>query len=322
MKVLVTGGAGFIGSHLVDELLAQNHEVVVVDDFSQGNEANVAHHLSNPSFRLVRGDVTDASLMDSLVRECELIYHLAAVVGVYYVLQDPLRTIRVNILGTELVLALAQRYRRRVLVASSSEVYGKSRKSRLKETDNGVFGPPEASRWCYALSKSLDEHMALAYHRLGLEVSVVRYFNAYGPRLDPRGYGSVIARFISQALEGEPITVYGDGSQTRSFTYVTDTVRGTILAATLPQAIGKIFNIGNGREISILELAHLVKEKANSPSPIVFVPYDEAYGPDFEEARKRCPDTSKAEKILGFKAEVPLEEGLERTIRWFKERKG
>ncbi len=319
MRALVTGGAGFIGSHLVDALLAQGYEVVVLDDFSQGKEENIAHNLSNPSFRLVRGDVTDPPLVERLVRECDVIYHLAAVVGVYYVLQDPLRTVRVNVLGTELVLEFAHRYRKRVLVASSSEVYGKRRKALLRESDDGTFGPPEATRWCYALSKSLDEHMALAYHRLGLEVSVVRYFNSYGPRLDPRGYGSVIARFITQALEGKPITVYGDGSQTRSFTYVSDTVRGTILAATLPQATGKIFNIGNGREISILELARLIKEKIGSPSPIVFVPYDEAYGPDFEEARRRRPDTSRAEKVLGFRAEVPLEEGLERTIRWFKE---
>ncbi|MCS7287293.1 MAG: GDP-mannose 4,6-dehydratase [Anaerolineae bacterium] len=322
MRALVTGGAGFIGSHLVDELLARGYEVVVLDDFSQGNEANLAHNFSNPSFRLVRGDVTDAPLVERLVRESDVIYHLAAVVGVYYVLQDPLRTIKVNVLGTELVLEFAHRYRKRVLVASSSEVYGKSRKRLLKERDNGIFGPPEASRWCYALSKSLDEHMALAYYRLGLEVSVVRYFNAYGPRLDPRGYGSVVARFISQALDGIPITVYGDGSQTRSFTYVSDTVRGTILAATLPQALGKIFNIGNGREISILELARLIKEKAGSQSPIIFVPYDKAYGPDFEEAPRRRPDTSRAEKLLGFKAEVSLEEGLERTIEWFKERTG
>lgn len=322
MRALVTGGAGFIGSHLVDELLAQGYEVVALDDLSQGNETNLAHNFSNPSFRLVKGDVTDASLVERLVRESDVIYHLAAVVGVYYVLQDPLRTIKVNVLGTELVLEFAHRYRKRVLVASSSEVYGKSRKRLLKERDNGIFGPPEASRWCYALSKSLDEHMALAYYRLGLEVSVVRYFNAYGPRLDPRGYGSVVARFISQALDGIPITVYGDGSQTRSFTYVSDTVRGTILAATLPQASGKIFNIGNGRETSILELARLVKEKVGSRSPIVFVPYDEAYGPDFEETPRRCPDTSRAEKLLGFKAEVSLEEGLEKTIRWFKERLG
>ncbi len=320
MRALVTGGAGFIGSHLVDALLAQGYEVVALDDFSQGNEENIAHNFSNPSFCLVRGDVTDAPLLERLVRESDVVYHLAAVVGVYYVLKDPLRTIRVNVLGTELVLEFAHRYGKRALVASSSEVYGKRRKALLKESDDGTFGPPEATRWCYALTKSLDEHLALAYHRSGLEVSVVRYFNAYGPRLDPRGYGSVVARFISQALAGEPITVYGDGSQTRSFTYVTDTVRGTILAATLPQAVGKIFNIGNGREISILELARLVKEKTGSRSPIVLIPYDKAYGPNFEEAWRRCPDTSRAEKLLGFKAEVSLEEGLEKTIKWFKEK--
>jgi len=319
MRVLVTGGAGFIGSHLVDELICRGHYVTVLDDLSQGDEGNIAHHLGSPAFEFIRGDVTEASLVEEAVANSDAVYHLAAVVGVYYVLQDPIRTISVNTVGTEVVLRMAFRHKKRVLVASSSEVYGKRKGGPLSEGDDLVFGPTGVPRWCYALTKALDEHLALAYHRRGLEVSVVRYFNVYGPRLDPRGYGSVVARFITQALDGRPITVYGDGTQTRSFTYVADSVRGTILAATLPQAVGRVFNIGNGREVSILELARLVKELACSPSPITFVPYEQAYGPDFEEALRRIPDTSRAEEVLGFRAQVPLEEGLRKTLDWFRE---
>jgi len=319
MRALVTGGAGFIGSHLVDELIAQGYTVTVLDDLSQGKKENIAHHIPGSSLHFVEGSVTDPALVESLVSEADVVYHLAAVVGVYYVLRDPLRTIYVNTVGTEVVLRAAFQHRKRALVASSSEVYGKSDALPLSENNDGVFGPPQVTRWCYALSKALDEHLALAYCKKGLEVSVVRYFNAYGPRLDPLGYGSVIARFITQALEGKPITVYGDGSQTRSFTYVSDTVQGTILAASLPQAVGNVFNIGNGRETSVLQVAQLVKEMTGSPSPIVFVPYEEAYGSNFEESLHRLPDTSKAEKLLGFKAKVPLEEGLKRTIAWFRE---
>ena len=318
MRVLVTGGAGFIGSHLVDALLAEGARVTVLDDLSQGNEANVAHHEGNPDFEFMQGDVTDAALVRRLTSDCHVVYHLAAVVGVHYVLTDPLRTIHVNVTGTEVVLRAAYETGCRVVVASSSEVYGKNDAVPLTEDAPSVFGPTTATRWCYALAKALDEHLALAYHKRGLEVSIVRYFNAYGPRLDPRGYGSVIARFITQALRGEPITVYGDGNQTRSFTYVADTARGTILAGTVPEAVGKVFNIGNDREVTILELAGMVKKLTASNSPIVFVPYEKAYGPHFEETRRRIPDTARAREILGFEAAIPLEEGLSRTIRWFE----
>jgi len=320
MQALITGGAGFIGSHLVDRLLTEGYHVVVVDNLSQGREENIAHNLGNERFTFVRGDVTDARLMERLVAEADIVYHLAAVVGVHHVLRSPLSTIRTNLLGTEITLRAAQRHRRKVLFASSSEVYGKKDRMPLAEGDDCTFGPTTVSRWCYALSKALGEHLCLAYHREGLKVSILRYFNAYGPRLDPRGYGSVIARFIGQALQGRPITVYGDGSQTRSFTYVADTVEGTILAASLPQAEGEVFNIGNGKEITILELARLIKEMTASPSPITLVPYEEAYGPAFEEPLHRTPDVSKAERVLGFKAQVSLEEGLARTIAWFRER--
>jgi UDP-glucose 4-epimerase len=200
-----------------------------------------------------------------------------------------------------------------VVVASSSEVYGKSEKAPLSEDDDSLLGPTAVGRWSYALSKAVDEHLAFAYHRQGLRASVVRYFNSYGPRLDPRGYGSVVARFINQALDGQPITVYDDGRQTRCFTHVDDTVRGTLLAGTLAEAEGKAFNIGNDRETSILEL----RDAVNPTVEIKHIPYAHAYGARFEETRRRVPDTRRARELLGFEAEVPLEDGLRRTIGWF-----
>ncbi len=318
MNVLVTGGAGFIGSHLVDLLIAEGHTVTVLDDLSVGKLANIAHHLDNPRFRFVRDSILNETALAPLIREADLIFHLAAVVGVRYVVEDPLRAIRVNVRGTENVLDLACQYGVRTVVASSSEVYGKSMRVPLREDDDRLLGPTTVLRWSYAEAKAIDEYIALAYARQGFPVSVVRYFNAYGPRLDPQGYGSVVARFLTQALRGEPLTVYGDGWQTRSFTYVADTVRGTVLAGTKPEAVGQIFNIGSDREISINDLARQILELTGSRSEIVHVPYGEAYGPDFEEARRRVPDTRRAREVLGFVAEVSLEEGLRRTLEWFR----
>jgi len=219
------------------------------------------------------------------------------------------------------VLECAYRYWRRVVVASSSEVYGKSEKVPLSEDDDSLLGPTAVGRWSYALAKALDEHLAFAYHRQGLPVSVVRYFNSYGPRLDPRGYGSVVARFISQALSGQPITVYDDGQQTRCLAYVGDTVRGTLLAAALPQAEGRAFNIGNGRETSVLELAQMVRETIGAQVEITHIPYGQAYGPQFEETRRRVPDTTRSRDLLGFEAKVSLEDGLQRTVDWFRKQR-
>jgi UDP-glucose 4-epimerase len=240
-------------------------------------------------------------------------------VGVKHVVDNPLKCIVTNVRGTEIVLESAYRYWRRVVVASSSEVYGKSEKAPLSEEDDSLLGPTAVGRWSYALSKALDEHLAFAYHRQGLPVSVIRYFNSYGPRLDPRGYGSVVARFINQALDGRPMTVYDDGRQTRCFTFVDDTVRGTLFTGTLPQAQGKAFNIGSDRETSILELAHTVRDVMHREVEIEHVPYTQAYGPRFEETRRRVPDTRRARELLGFEARVSLEDGLRRTIDWFKE---
>lgn len=321
-KILVTGGAGYIGSHLVDRLLDAGHRVYVVDNLSTGKIANVAHHLGQDRFQFVNDTILNETTMERLIGQVELIYHLAASVGVKYIVEDPLRGILNNVRGTEVVLELAFKYWVKTVIASSSEVYGKSTKVPLSEDDDRLLGPTSVSRWSYSDSKALDEYLAYAYNRKGLPTVVVRYFNSYGPRLDYRGYGSVVARFISQALQNRPLTVYDDGQQTRSFTYVDDTVRGTILAANRPEAQGLAFNVGNAREASIRELAEKIVTLSGSSSPISYVPSQEAYGEHFEETRRRVPDTGRAAKILGFRAEIALEEGLRRTIEWFRENPG
>ena len=319
MRILVTGGAGYIGSHLVDTLIAAGHQVVVVDNLSTGQLANVQHWLGHERFALVNDTILNEALMDRLVAEADQVYHLAAVVGVKYVVQDPLNGIRTNVRGTEVVLESALRHGKRTVIASSSEVYGKNPHVPWAEEDDCVLGPTTVRRWSYALSKAIDEHCALAHAANGLPVSIVRYFNSYGPRLDPKGYGSVVARFINQARLGQPLTVFGDGQQTRCFTYVDDTVRGTILAGTIPEAVGKVFNIGGNQETKIVDLAYLVRDLVGSRSEIVQVPFRDAYGENFEETQRRAPDTGRAAQLLGFRAETQLPDGLARTIAWFEQ---
>jgi UDP-glucose 4-epimerase len=319
MKILVTGGAGYVGSNLVDALIADGHQVSVVDDLSTGKIGNIQHLLGHQRFHFVNDTILNQDLIDQLIASVDQVYHLAALVGVKYVVDDPLGGIHTNVAGTEIVLAKACKYWKRTVIASSSEVCGKNPKVPWAEEDDCVLGPTTVNRWSYALSKAIDEHCALAYADSGFPVSIVRYFNSYGPRLDPRGYGSVIARFIIQARLGRPITVFDNGQQTRCFTYVADTVRGTILAGTVPDAIGQVFNIGADRETRIIDLASLVRDAVASDAEIVNVPYQAAFGTNFEEARRRVPDTRRASESLGFTAEVPLEEGLERTIAWFQE---
>jgi UDP-glucose 4-epimerase len=320
MKILVTGGAGYIGSNLVDQLLAQDHEVAVVDNLSTGQIRNIQHLLGHPRFSFVNDSILNEHLMDRMVSKADLVYHLAAVVGVKYVVDDPLHGIYTNVKGTEVVLEKAYKYWKRTVVASSSEVYGKSTEVPLVEDSDRILGPTTVARWSYSMSKAIDEHFGFAYAAKGLPVSIVRYFNSYGPRLDPRGYGSVIARFVTQARKGEPLTVYDDGEQSRCFTYIDDTVRGTVLAGTVPEAVGKAFNIGARRETKIKELATLVCQLVDSRSEIVFVPYQNVFGDNFEETRRRVPDVNLAAEVLGFRAETPLEEGLQRTVAWFRER--
>lgn len=322
MRILVTGGAGFIGSHLVDRLVADGHEVTVIDDLSVGVIANVAHHLDNDRFHLVCGSILDEVTLERLIRKSEQIYHLAAVVGVKYVVEDPLGGILTNVRGTENVLALAYKYWVPTLIASSSEVYGKSTTMPWREDDDRVLGPTSVGRWSYSDSKALDEYIGFGYARKGLPVAAVRYFNAYGPRLDPRGYGSVIAKFITQARQGGPLTVYGNGQQTRCFTYVADTVEGTVRAAQTPEAAGLAFNIGSDHETPILELAETIRRLVDPEAQVELVPFERAYGDDFEDVPRRVPAVGRAARILGFRAQVPLEQGLKQTIAWSDTGKG
>ena len=315
-RVLITGGAGFIGSHLADRVLADGASVTVLDDLSTGREANLTQHANEPHLELVRGSVLDADLVDRLVRANELVYHLAAAVGVRHIVSDPVASVLTNVRGTENVLASAHRAGVRVLVASTSEIYGRSTAVPFREDGERVLGPTWIHRWSYSTAKAVDEHLAFAYADRGSAVSVVRYFNSYGPRIDESGYGSVIARFAAQALRGEPITVHGDGAQSRCFTYVSDTVEGTVRAATSDAALGKVFNIGRAGETTIAELAELIKTLLRSPSSIERVPYESYYPKGFEDTRRRVPDTSRAREVLGFEARVDLEEGLMRTLEW------
>lgn len=315
MNVLVTGGAGFIGSHLVAALVADGHAVTVVDNLSTGNLSNLTSVASAISF--IEGDILDADLIESHVRRADLVYHLAAAVGVGNIMANPLQSIITNTAGTEHVLRSCHRHLVRVVLASTSEIYGKTPKLPMGEDDDRVLGSTAISRWSYSTAKALDEHLALAYGAEGLPVSVVRYFNSYGPHLDEKGYGSVIANFIRQARDGEPLTVHGDGLQQRCFTFVTDTVRGTILAGTKPEALGSVFNIGSNFEISIADLARLILDKTKSPSTVSHVSYEQRYGTRFEDTRRRVPSLERARTVLGYSPTVELSEGLDRTLAWW-----
>lgn len=318
MRILVTGGAGFIGSNLVDALMEQGHEVTVIDNLAVGKASNIEHHLESDRFHFVNDSILNVNTLERLIRQADLIYHLAAVVGVKYVVEDPLNAIITNVRGTENVLEMAFKYWVKAVIASSSEIYGKSTEVPLGESSDRLLGPTTVGRWSYSDAKAIDEYFALAYARKGLPTVVVRYFNAYGPRLDPRGYGSVVARFITQALQGDPLTVYDDGEQTRCFTHIADTIEGTIRAATVREAVGQVFNIGSSRETTVNELVQLIQQLTDSHSEIVHVPYASAYGSHFEETRRRVPDVSRARDVLGFEAQMPLKEGLRRTLEWFR----
>jgi len=316
MRALITGGAGFIGSHLADHLLARGDEVCVLDHLSTGRIENIRHNLEHPSFRFVNDTILNTSVVARLVEESDVVYHLAAAVGVRYIVEDPLRAISANVEGTETVLRAAFRFWRKVVIASSSEVYGKSPKAPLTEDDDRVLGPTAVTRWSYSSAKAIDEHFAYAYAARGLPVVILRFFNVYGPRIHENGYGTVVARFIQQAVNGEPLTVHGDGRQTRCFCYVEDTVRGVMLAAQSKEAEGEVFNIGNDTEISIRDLALLIKRLTGSPSEIALVPYHDYYGLRFEDTMRRVPDLAKARLIFGYQPRVGLEDGLQQTIAW------
>ena len=313
---LITGGAGFIGSHLAEALLARGDSVTVIDDLSTGRLENILALKSNPRFRFAIETITNETVMDRLVSECDVIVHLAAAVGVKLIVTDPVRTIETNVMGTEEVLRVALRYRRHVLLASTSEVYGKNEKVPFAEEDDSVFGSTTRSRWAYATSKALDEFLGLAYHRsLGLPVLVARFFNTVGPRQRSR-YGMVIPRFVRQALSGEPITVYGDGKQTRCFCNVRDVVSAVLGLVDSPQVIGQVYNIGSQEEISIRDLAERVRGLAGSKSGIVYVPYDQAYAEGFEDMQRRVPDIPKTRAAPGWVPLIPLDEPIREVISY------
>jgi len=322
MRALITGGAGFIGSHLAEALLARGEEVTIIDDLSTGRFENVEHLKDHPCFHFAIETITNQTVMDRLVSECDLIFHLAAAVGVELIISRPVHVIETNILGTEMVLRTANRYRRKVLLASTSEVYGKSDEVPFREDADRVLGPTARSRWSYSCSKAVDEFLALAYWKeKGLPVVIFRLFNTVGPRQTGR-YGMVVPRFVRQALGGEPITVYGDGQQSRCFADVEDVVRGIVALAEHPDALGEVFNIGSGEEVTIEELAWRVRKVTGSLSELVYIPYDEAYEAGFEDMRRRVPDLTKIHALVGYEPRVPLDETLQRIVAWFGEREG
>lgn len=318
MKLLITGGAGFIGSHLAEELLNQDHQIYIIDDLSTGSIENIEHLKENKSFHYYIDTVKNESLLAELIDKCDSIYHLAASVGVKLIVKNPIYTIENNISGTDIVLRLANKKQKKVIIASSSEVYGKNSNSPYREDYNLVLGPTTKSRWSYACSKAIDEFLALAYYKENkLPIVIVRFFNTVGPRQTGR-YGMVIPTFIKQALLGRPITVFGDGKQIRCFTYVKDAVKGVIDLAVHPNAVGGVFNIGNNEEISIENLAKFVKKLTGSDSEIIYIPYDDAYEEGFEDMRKRVPDISKIQKLIGYNPTMNIENIIKSVIEYYR----
>ena len=314
MRVLITGGAGFIGSHLADAYLQRGDEVLIIDDLSTGTIENIRHLKNNPRFQYTIDSVHNQPVTAELVDQCDVVVHLAAAVGVKLIVESPVRTIETNVRGTEVVLALANKKQKRVLVASTSEVYGLSADVPFKEDGNLVMGATTKGRWSYACSKAIDEFLALAYWReKKLPTTIVRLFNTVGPRQTGR-YGMVIPTFVKQALAGRPITVYGNGKQTRCFGYVGDVVGALIKLMDHADSVGQVYNIGSTEEISIAKLAEKIKELTKSESEIVFVPYDEAYEEGFEDMPRRVPDTSKIKQLVGFQPKMKLDGILQSVI--------
>ncbi len=316
MRTLVTGGAGYIGSHLVDRLVHLNHEVTVIDDLSTGNLTNL--QAVHSDVRFVEATILDADVVDTLVADADVVFHLAAAVGVGHIIEQPLRSLVINTKGAENVITACVKHDRRLLLASTSEIYGKTTKMPMSEDDDRVLGSTTIARWGYSTAKAIDEHLALAHAEHGLRMSIVRYFNSYGPRLDPRGYGSVVANLMRQAIDNEPLTVHGDGSQTRCFTYVDDTVEGTLRAALDLRGEGKIFNVGNDHETSIIDLATTIIAMTGSSSAVQHISYEQRFGKGFEDTKRRIPDVQRARTVLDFNAGISLQDGLQRTLAWWR----
>ena len=315
-RALVTGGAGFIGSHLAEELLATGWWVDVLDDLSTGRKRNLAPLSGHPALTFIEGSATDPATLARLIRQADVVFHLAAAVGVKLIVDQPVQTISTNIKATELVLELAaQKKGTKVLVASTSEVYGKLDAQKFSESDDLVLGPTDKSRWCYAASKIIDEHLALAYARqTRLPVTVLRFFNTIGPRQTGQ-YGMVVPRFVRQALKGEPLTVYGDGTQRRSFCHVADVVRALCALCAHPSAHGRVYNVGATSEISMAELGKLVNAKVGNAAGLRFVPYAEAYASGFEDMLRRVPDITRVQSLIDWKPVRSLDEILDDVIR-------
>jgi len=325
MRVLITGGAGFIGSHLAEACLRKGEEVYILDDLSTGSLENVRFLQEDARFRdgifLHVDSILNHDLLLELTGICDVVFHLAAAVGVQYILQKPLYSIHINIQGTEKVLEMCSKFKKKVLIASSSEVYGKHLHAPLVETDNIIYGPSSKSRWSYAASKLMDEFTALAYHRtVGLEVIVARLFNTVGPR-QTGAYGMVIPRFVAQALAGEPLTVYGDGKQTRTFTYVNDVVEALVGLMAHPGAVGEVFNVGGTEEVTIEGLARRIVRLCGSSSPLHLIPYDEAFPKDFEDMLRRVPSIEKIRNLTGFHPSTDLDTMLKAVIDFMKQKR-
>jgi UDP-glucose 4-epimerase len=319
MRVLITGGAGFVGSHLAEALLARGDDVHALDNLSTGSIDNIAHLKSHSRFSYTIDTVTNEPVLAELVDRSDVVVHLAAAVGVKLIVEAPVHTIETNVHGTEVVLKLANKKKKLVLIASTSEVYGKSTDVPFREDADLVLGPSHKHRWAYACSKLIDEFLALAYWKeRKLPVIIVRLFNTVGPRQTGQ-YGMVIPNFVRQALAGQPITVFGDGSQSRSFTYVGDVVRAVVALIDEPRAVGQVFNIGNGFEITIGDLAERIRTMTGSRSEIVRIPYDQAYEAGFEDMPRRVPDISKIKALVGYAPTVELDEILTRVIEHFRQ---
>jgi UDP-glucose 4-epimerase len=319
MRALITGGAGFIGSHLAEKLMEMGNEVFVIDNLWTGRLANLAKIQNAKGFHLVVDTILNESVMNELVFKVDHIYHLAAAVGVRNIMDHPVESLDINVKGTETVLRLANRFKKKVLVASTSEIYGKHVDHPLSEENNRVMGSVKKRRWAYACSKTLDEFLALAYSdEKKLPVVITRLFNTVGPRQTGQ-YGMVLPNFVQSALLGKPITVYGDGTQTRSFAHVSDVIGALIKLMDDPRAEGDVFNVGNDEEVSIKGLALKVKEMTNSPSEIEYIPYEKAYGPGFEDMERRCPNIGKVKELIGYKPAHNLEAIIQSVIDYFKE---
>ncbi|MCB5231220.1 MAG: GDP-mannose 4,6-dehydratase [Candidatus Cloacimonas sp.] len=318
MKILITGGAGFIGSHLAERLLEQGNKVSIIDNLSTGKLSNISHLTNNPNFCYEIDSILNRETLDRMVKDCDIIYHLAAAVGVKYIIENPLLAMQTNINGTDNILEFANKYKKKILITSTSEIYGKSENVPFKEEDDRLLGSTHISRWSYSSAKAIDEFLTLAYHReKKLPVVIVRCFNTVGPRQSGQ-YGMVLPKFVKNALLGHPITIFGDGKQSRCFADVEDVVSGLIGLMSEKKAEGNIYNIGNTEEITIEELAFKIKKMTNSDSKIEYVPYDDAYEEGFEDMKRRVPDITKIKNTIGYEPKYSLEDILNRVIKYYE----